>query len=373
MVRAPYPLATWMVAVPTPPAAPCTSTRLARLAGRRARRARTARSGSSSAAPRPRRSDRRSGSGKANIAGSDRPARRRAPCGSTPGDPLARAPACRAAARPPSPAKSAPSVNGGSGRSWYWPLLSSRSGNATPTECTSTSTSSGPGTGSSISRTSTPAGPDVADDLGCAHAVMGWPARTGAGPDGWSAGPQRVHLEVHRVGPGPVAAPGEAPLLEDRDHAAVDLADGAALVAGDVEVQGDAERVQAELGGAGDEPRVVAPGVLVGVDLAGEALGDDLGQRGPQLRAAAPGGRSRPPGSAPARCGCSPPPTPGPARSGRGRASGRRRCRRSAATEPPVRNAVCCTEVSRSGPRICTEATVADDPLDLRAAPAGAR
>ena len=26
MVRAPYPLATWMVAVPTPPAAPCTST-----------------------------------------------------------------------------------------------------------------------------------------------------------------------------------------------------------------------------------------------------------------------------------------------------------------------------------------------------------
>ena len=26
MVRAPYPFATWMVAVPTPPAAPCTST-----------------------------------------------------------------------------------------------------------------------------------------------------------------------------------------------------------------------------------------------------------------------------------------------------------------------------------------------------------
>ena len=48
------------------------------------------------------------------------------------------------------PAKSTPNVNGGSGLSWYSPLESSRSGNETPTLCTSTSTSSGPGVGSGL-------------------------------------------------------------------------------------------------------------------------------------------------------------------------------------------------------------------------------
>ena len=54
------------------------------------------------------------------------------------------------------------------------------------------------------------------------------------------------HLEVHRVGVVPVAAPGEAPLLEDRHHLPVHLADRPALVAGHVEVDRDAPRVQRE-------------------------------------------------------------------------------------------------------------------------------
>ena len=61
-------------------------------------------------------------------------------------------------------------------------------------------------------------------------------------------------------------------MLEDRDHAAVHLAGGAALIAGDVEVEGEAEGVVGERGGAGDEARVVAAGVLAGVDLVRQAL-----------------------------------------------------------------------------------------------------
>ena len=57
------------------------------------------------------------------------------------------------------PAKSTPRVNGGSGLSWYSPLLSSRSGNEMPTLCTSTSTSPGCGVGSGTSLTTTSAGP----------------------------------------------------------------------------------------------------------------------------------------------------------------------------------------------------------------------
>ena len=84
------------------------------------------------------------------------------------------------------------------------------------------------------------------------------------------------HLEVHRVGVAPVAAPGEAPLLEDGDHDAVHLTDRPAQVARHVEVQGGAEGVVGQARGAGDEAGVVATGVLVPLDLVGEAGGDDL-------------------------------------------------------------------------------------------------
>ena len=65
-------------------------------------------------------------------------------------------------------------------------------------------------------------------------------------------------------------------LLKIADHAAVHLADGAAPVARDVEVEREPERVVGELGGAGDEARVVAAGVLARVDLVGQAPGLDL-------------------------------------------------------------------------------------------------
>ena len=57
------------------------------------------------------------------------------------------------------PATSTPSEKGISGFIWYSPRLSSRSGKATPTLCTSTSTSCAPGVGSGTSRTSTSVGP----------------------------------------------------------------------------------------------------------------------------------------------------------------------------------------------------------------------
>ncbi len=69
------------------------------------------------------------------------------------------------------PATSTPSENGGSGFSWYSPLLSSRSGNEMPTRCTSISTSSGPGAGSGTSRTCDVGGTGGRDDLGCAHGL----------------------------------------------------------------------------------------------------------------------------------------------------------------------------------------------------------
>src|SRR3954454_3397660 len=151
-------------------------------------------------------------------------------------------------------------------------MLSRRSGNDTPTRCTCTRTSSRPGVGSATSRTSTSDGP---------VAVMTWAARMGgtlpggrwAGPrpdrcDRWDSarGDQPVHLEVHGVGVVPGAAPGEAPLLEDGHHLAVDLADGSALVLRDVDVEGQSEGVVGQRRGAGDETRDVATAVLPGVD-----------------------------------------------------------------------------------------------------------
>src|SRR6476661_6510048 len=112
-----------------------------------------------------------------------------------------------------------------------------------------------------------------------------WPGRSSSTPPTPSAGvDQGVHLEVHRVGVVPVAAPGEAPLLEDRHDRPVHLADGAALVAGHVEVERQPERVVGQRGGAGDEARVVAAGVLAGVELVGQPALHDLVQRGGQLR-----------------------------------------------------------------------------------------
>ena len=105
------------------------------------------------------------------------------PYGSTPGDPLARL-RSRRDRRSTVPAKSTPSVNGGSGLSWYSPLLSSRSGKEMPTRCTSTSTSSGPRRRlGSTSRTSTSAGPVGCDDLDCAHAAGRYRAAVSAGVD----------------------------------------------------------------------------------------------------------------------------------------------------------------------------------------------
>ena len=74
------------------------------------------------------------------------------------GHPLARGEAPRGP-ETTTPAKSTPRVNGGSGLSWYSPLLSSRSGKEMPTLCTSTSTSSACGVGSGTSLTTTSAGP----------------------------------------------------------------------------------------------------------------------------------------------------------------------------------------------------------------------
>ncbi len=68
------------------------------------------------------------------------------------------------------PAKSTPRVNGGSGLSWYSPRLSSRSGNETPTACTSTSTSSGPGVGLGDLADLEVLGTGGLDDLDGAHA-----------------------------------------------------------------------------------------------------------------------------------------------------------------------------------------------------------
>ena len=70
------------------------------------------------------------------------------------------------------PATSTPRVNGSSGLSWYSPLLSSRSGNETPTRCTSMSTSSGPAVGSGRS-TDLDRGRSVeAGHLGCTHGAV---------------------------------------------------------------------------------------------------------------------------------------------------------------------------------------------------------
>ena len=89
---------------------------------------------------------------------------------------------------------------------------------------------------------------------------------------------------MHGVGVAPVATPGEAPALEDVDHVAVHLTDGAALVAGHVEIERDAEGVQRELLGVGDVARVVAAGVLPRIDLSCESAALDLPQRGHELR-----------------------------------------------------------------------------------------
>src|SRR5918995_4911900 len=72
-----------------------------------------------------------------------------------------------------------------------------------------------------------------------------------------------LELEVHRVGVAPVAAPGEAPVLEDRDHLRVHLTDGAALVLPGVDVDGESEGVVGQRRAAGDEAWVVAADVVV--------------------------------------------------------------------------------------------------------------
>ena len=84
---------------------------------------------------------------------------------------------------------------------------------------------------------------------------------------------------MHRIGPAPVAAPCEAPALEDPHDISVDLPHRAALVARHVEVEGQAERVVGQRRAAGDEPRVVAPGVLTRMDPVGQPLLVEL-QRG---------------------------------------------------------------------------------------------
>src|SRR6188768_620819 len=167
-------------------------------------------------------------SGSANTETAGTAARSPAPpYGSTP---TTRCPGSRPGPLTTVPATSTPRVKGGSGFIWYFPLLSNRSGNETPTACTSMSTSCSPGIGSSTSRTTTSAGP---------VGVTTWAARMGRSCRSRSTrADDRVGLEVHGVGVTPVPAPGEAPRLEDRDHGAVHLADGAALVAGHVQVEG---------------------------------------------------------------------------------------------------------------------------------------
>ena len=126
------PLGDLEVAVPTPPAAPCTSTvspcaDLAALL-----RGRTARSGSSSASRRPARSSVSSGSGKTLSA--PRPTVSAAPpCGRHAGDPVTGSEAgAVGGARGPRRRSRPRAVNGSSGLSWYSPLLSSRSGKRDP-------------------------------------------------------------------------------------------------------------------------------------------------------------------------------------------------------------------------------------------------